>query len=118
MSIIVYFLGVIAVIFVMLLSYFLGHRHNDRAKNTPYESGILETGSARIRFGVHFYLIAVFFVIFDLESLFLITWSVAVRELGVFALIHMSIFIALLLVALLYLWRIQALRIYPKEHEQ
>ena len=111
MSIILYVAAVVAVVSVMLLSYFLGQRHNDRATATPYESGIKETGSARVRFGVDFYLIAAFFVIFDVESVFLVTWSVAARELGIQALIHMSIFVALILGALFYLWRIGALAI-------
>ncbi len=54
------------------LSYFLGERHRERTTGEPYESGIVPTGSARIRFNANFYLIAVFFVIFDLETLFII----------------------------------------------
>lgn len=109
MSIIIYFAAVVSVVSVMLLSYFLGQRHNERATGTPYESGIKETGSAHLRFGVEFYLIAAFFVIFDVESVFLVAWSVAARELGVQALIHICIFVGLLLSALIYLWRIGAL---------
>ncbi len=116
MSIILYFAAVVAVVGVMLLSYFLGQRHNDRATGTPYEGGIKETGSARVRFDVQFYLIAAFFVIFDVESVFLVTWSVAARELGVQALIHIVIFVALLLSALFYLWRIGALAIGTPTH--
>jgi NADH-quinone oxidoreductase subunit A len=111
MSIIIYFAAVVCVVGVMLLSYFLGQRHNERATDSPYESGILETGSARIRFDAQFYLIAAFFVVFDVESVFIFTWSVAAKTLGVQSLIHISIFIALLLIALLYLWRIGALSV-------
>ncbi len=110
----VYVFGVIAVVLVMLSSYFLGQRHQDRAKFSPYESGIVATGNARARFSIHFYLIAVFFFVFDLETVFLVTWSVAVRELGLFGLIQAAIFALILLVSLVYLWRTGALDIAPK----
>lgn len=117
MSIIIYFLAVVAVVCVMLCSYFLGQRHHDRATATPYESGIRETGSAHVRFPAQFYLIAMFFVIFDVESVFLIAWSIAARELGVYALIHISIFVALLLSALFYLWRVGGLNIISQDSD-
>ena len=60
----------------------LGERHHERATGLPYESGVASTGSARLRFGVSFYLVAVFFVIFDLEAAFLFAWAVALREIG------------------------------------
>jgi NADH-quinone oxidoreductase subunit A len=110
----IYALGVFAVVGVMLSSYFLGQRHNDRAKSQPYESGIVSTGGARLRFSIHFYLIAVFFVVFDLETVFLVSWSVAVRELGLFGLIQVSVFIAVLLVGLIYLVRTGALDLAPR----
>lgn len=118
MSIIIYFGAVVAVVSVMLCSYFLGQRHHDRATATPYESGILETGSAHVRFPAQFYMIAMFFVIFDVESVFLVTWSIVARELGINALIHMSIFIALLLSALVYLWRAGALDINASQRDE
>ena len=64
------------------LSYVLGQRHHDRSTDSPYESGILSEGSARVRFSAKFYLVAMFFVIFDLEAVFLFAWAVAVRETG------------------------------------
>ena len=64
------------------LSYVLGQRHKDRATGDPYEGGILSTGSARIRFSSQFYLVAMLFVIFDVETIFIFAWAIAFRELG------------------------------------
>ena len=118
MSIILYFAAVVVVVGVMLASYYLGERHSERETATPYESGILETGSARVRFGVQFYLIAAFFVVFDVESVFLVAWSVVARELGAQAFLYISIFVLLLLVALLYLWRTGALKITEDQNHE
>ena len=63
-------------------SFVLGQRHNDRATGKPYESGIVSEGSARLRMTSQFYLMAMLFVIFDLEAVFIFAWAVAVRELG------------------------------------
>ena len=64
------------------LSYFLGQRHKDHATNEPYEGGILSDGSARIRFSSQFYMIAMLFVIFDVETIFIVSWAIAFEELG------------------------------------
>ena len=78
-----YFSVVILLTAVILgLSYVLGERHKERATGEPYESGILPTGSARVRLSVKFYLIAMFFLIFDLEAAFVFAWAVALREVG------------------------------------
>ncbi|OPY75422.1 MAG: NAD(P)H-quinone oxidoreductase subunit 3 [Syntrophorhabdus sp. PtaU1.Bin153] len=94
---------------MVALSYFLGGRHRDRATNEPYESGMPLTGPARVRFDVKYYLIAMFFVIFDLEAVFLFAWAVSVRENGWPGYIEALIFVGILLAALVYLWRIGAL---------
>lgn len=91
------------------LSYILGQRHKERATGEPYESGILSTGSARLRFSAHFYLVAMFFVIFDLEAVFIISWAIAFREIGWSGYWGIAVFIAILMVVLLYEWRIGAL---------
>jgi NADH-quinone oxidoreductase subunit A len=91
------------------LSYVLGQRHHDRSTDFPYECGILSEGSARVRLSAKFYLIAMFFVIFDLEAVFLFAWAVAVREAGWVGYAEAFIFIFILLVALGYLWRVGAL---------
>lgn len=106
----VYFACVVAVVAVMAgASSLLGQRHQDRATGEPYESGIVSEGTARLRLTAQFYLMAMLFVIFDLEAVFIFAWAVAVRELGWTGYIVISVFIALLLVALGYLWRVGAL---------
>ena len=93
----------------------LGGRAYGRAKNRPFESGIDSVGNARLRFSAKFYLVAMFFVIFDVEALYLFAWSVSVRESGWVGFIEATIFITLLLVGLIYLWRIGALDWAPKK---
>ncbi len=112
----VYFLFVIIVIVGMLvISYVLGEHHRGHATNEPYESGsMLIQPSARIRLSAKFYLVAVFFVIFDLESVFIITWAVAIRQLGWAGYAEVLIFIGVLVAALIYLWRLGALDWGPK----
>lgn len=104
-SIAIYFFVILAVVTgMMTASYLLGERHKGRTTAEPYESGIAPFGSARIRFDIKFYLVAVFFVIFDLEAVFIIAWAVSVRESGWPGFIEMSIFILILLAALIYIW--------------
>ena len=106
----IYFLAVLLLVIIMLvLSHFLGQRHRERSTDEPYESGILATGQARLRLDVKFYLIAMLFVIFDLEAVFIFAWSVSLRELGWSGYIEMLIFIAVLFAALFYLWRLRTL---------
>jgi NADH-quinone oxidoreductase subunit A len=97
------------VVAMLGLSYVLGQHHQDRATGSPYESGILSEGSARVRFPAQFYLVAMFFVIFDLEAVFLFAWAIAVRETGWKGYAEVSLFITVLLATLAYLWRIGAL---------
>lgn len=106
----VYFALVLVVVLGMLgLSHFLGQRHRERATDEPYESGIPPTGSARLRFDVRFYLVAMFFVIFDLEAAFLFAWAVAFRQAGWLGYVEALIFVGVLFAALIYLWRMGAL---------
>ena len=100
-----YFASVLAVVVGMIgISYGLGPRHSERSTGVPFESGILPTGSARRRISISFYLMAMFFVIFDMESVFLFAWAVAARPLGWTGFIEVVVFIVILLVALVYLW--------------
>ncbi|HEU4556044.1 MAG TPA: NADH-quinone oxidoreductase subunit A [Chitinophaga sp.] len=101
------------VIAILGLSYVLGQRHKDRATGEAYESGILSTGSARLRFPSQFYLIAMLFVIFDIETVFIISWVIAFDELGWAGYIGVSVFIFILLVVLIYEWRNGALDFGP-----
>ena len=107
---VVYFAAVIAVVVgMMAISFFLGERHREKATNEPYESGIKSTGSAHLRFSIKFYLVALFFVIFDLESMFIFAWAIAFKDLGWGGYISIVVFIGILLAALVYLWRLGAL---------
>ena len=115
----VYFFAVLLLVIAMLvLSYLLGQRHRERATDEPYESGIVATGQARLRMDVKFYLVAMLFVIFDLEAVFIFAWSVSLREVGWSGYVEMLIFIAVLFAALLYLWRIGALDWSPSKRMQ
>lgn len=91
------------------LSHVLGERHTGRVTGEPYESGIMPTGAAWIRFDVKYYLVAMFFVIFDLESIFIFAWAVAVREAGWGGYLAIVAFIGILMAALFYLLRMGAL---------
>ena len=95
------------------LSYVLGERHMEKTTNEPYESGIPPTGDARLRFSSSFYLIAMFFVIFDLDAAFIMLWAVSFRELGLPGYIGIVIFIAILMVLLVYELSIGALDFGP-----
>jgi NADH-quinone oxidoreductase subunit A len=95
------------------LSFVLGQRHKERATDEPYEGGILSTGSARMRFSSQFYLIAMLFVIFDVETIFIVSWAIAFRELGWYGYVGVMIFIILLVVVLIYEWRNGALDFGP-----
>ena len=98
-----YALLVVALAAAMLvLSHLLGERHREHATDDPYESGMLPTGDTRGKLTIQFYVVAMLFVIFDIEVVFLLTWAVAARELGFAGFSAAAIFIAILLVALYY----------------
>ena len=94
---------VLVIVSVMItLSWVLGERHKEKLTNVPYESGIPPTGNARLRFSSHFYLIAIFFVIFDLDAVFILAWAVSFRELGLAGYLGILVFIGILLAVLVY----------------
>jgi NADH-quinone oxidoreductase subunit A len=106
----IHFAAVVGLVLAMLgVSFILGERHNEAATGEPYESGIVSTGSTDIRLSVHFYVVAMLFVIFDLEAVFIYAWAIAAPELGWTGYIEIVIFIGILLVGLVYLWRQGAL---------
>ena len=107
----VYFAGVILLVALGMvgLSFLLGQRHKDRATGEPYESGIMSQGTARIRLSAKFYHVAMFFVVFDLEAVFIFAWAVAILDLGWLGYIEVIIFIGVLFAGLVYLWRMGAL---------
>jgi NADH-quinone oxidoreductase subunit A len=106
----VHLLAVVGLIVSMVLvSWILGERHQELYTGEPYESGLVPTGTPQGRLSVHFYLVAMFFVIFDLEAVFLYAWAIAVKELGWIGYIEVVVFILVLLLGLVYLWRQGAL---------
>lgn len=106
----VYFGMVILLVITMLvLSWLLGQRRREPATNDPFESGIVSVGGSQIRISVEFYLVAIFFVIFDLETVFIFAWAIAFFELGWQGYLSMLVFIAVLALALIYEWRSGAL---------
>ena len=110
----VYAGGVVLLVAIMLVaSYFLGERHKETATDTVYEGGITETGDARFKFPIHFYILAMFFVIFDLEAIFILAWAINVKALGWGGYIAISTFIGLLVAVFIYEWRIGALEFGP-----
>lgn len=97
------------VVLILLLSHLLGQRHRGRAAGEPYESGIVSTGALPLRLTARFYLLALLFVVFDLEVAFLVAWAVAARDLGWSGYAAASLFALVLGLALVYLWRLGAL---------
>ena len=91
------------------ISTLLGKRGKSPLKDTPYESGMAPVGSARERFSVKFYLVGMIFILFDIEAVFLYPWVVVFRELKLFALGEMFVFVALVLVGYFYVWKKGAL---------
>lgn len=96
--------GGIAVAMVVL-SQLVGRHRWTRAKMSPYECGMIPVGDARQRFSVKFYLVAMLFILFDVEAVFLYPWAVILRELKMFGFWEMMIYIAIFLVGLFYVWK-------------
>lgn len=95
------------------LSYILGERHTAKHMQDVYESGIEATGDARLRFSSQYYIVAMFFVIFDLEAAFLVAWAVSFQHTGWLGYTGGVIFIGILAAVLVYEWRIGALDYGP-----
>lgn len=102
-------LAFLLVVFMVAVSSVLGQRHRETATDIPYESGMMPTGGAWAPFDVKYYLLAVFFVIFEIEAVFVFAWAVSLKKAGWAGYIEMLIFILILLAALGYLWGIGAL---------
>lgn len=101
------------VVTMLVVSHFIGEKHQERATDTVFESGIKATGDAKVRFPIQFYILAMFFVIFDLEVVFIVAWAVNAKALGWAGYIAIAIFIFLLGTVLVYEWRIGALEFGP-----
>ena len=104
-------IGVIA--FMIGFSHILGERHEARFRNEPFEAGMPLTGDARIKYSSHFYMVAMFFVIFDLDAAFIVTYAIAYKELGWAGYAGVAVFIAILVAVLIYEWKIGALDFGP-----
>jgi len=94
---------------LLTVSYLLGKRVRNRVKDMPYESGMVPTGDARHRFSVKFYLVAMLFILFDIEAIFLYPWAVVYRELKMFGFIEMLVFVVPILAGFFYIWKKGAL---------
>jgi NADH-quinone oxidoreductase subunit A len=99
--------GIAAVIAgaIVTLSYFIGQHKPNRAKVSPYECGVQPIGDARERFSVKFYMVAMLFILFDVEAVFLYPWAVVLRELKMFGFWEMMVYIGIFLVGLFYVWK-------------
>jgi len=105
-SLAVYSILVLAFIASQLfLAVWLGEKKRSVEKSRPYECGIIPTGSAHFRYPVPFYMVAIFFLIFDVEGAFIFTWALVYGEVGWAGYLQMSFFIVLLLVGLFYIWK-------------
>ena len=94
---------------MLALSSLIGRRAPSRLKAMPYESGVVPVGDTRQPFSVKFYLVAMLFLIFDIEVVFLYPWAILFRELGLFGLVEMGIFLCILIVGFVYAWKKGAL---------
>lgn len=90
---------------LIALGVILGKRVRNRAKDTPYECGIQPVGGARERFSVKFYLVAMLFILFDIEAIFLYPWAVVYNELRLYGFVLMLIFIEVVLTGFYFIWR-------------
>lgn len=105
-SLVVYGAAVFGLIALLLfICSWLGEKRPSAEKTRPYESGIIPTGSARLRYPVPFYLVAIFFLIFDVEGAFIFSWAVAAKDLGWVGWMQMTFFILVLLAGLAYIWK-------------
>lgn len=102
-------LGVLNAAAMMGVSHLLGSNRPTAVKASPYESGITPLGTTREHFSVNFYLVAMLFIVLDIETLFLIPWAAIFRELGFAGLIEMTVFLSVLGIGLVYAWRKGAL---------
>jgi NADH-quinone oxidoreductase subunit A len=104
-SLVLYMVVVLALTGVLLfLSHWLGQRRPGEEKLRPYESGIIPTGPARLRYPVPFFMVAIFFLIFDLEGAFIFSWAISARSLGWGGWLDIAFFILVLIGGLVYVW--------------
>jgi NADH-quinone oxidoreductase subunit A len=108
----IFILLIIAVLFVggaLIVSHLVGRHKYGKEKMAPYESGMLPIGDARRRVSVKFYVVAILFILFDIEVVFMYPWAVIFKRLGVYGFVEMMVFIGILLVGFIYVWKKGAL---------
>ena len=98
-------LAIIIAAALVALSYAIGHRVKNSVKDQAYECGITPTGDARGRFSVKFYLVAMLFILFDIEAIFLYPWAVVYKQLKMFAFLEMLVFVVLILAGFFFIWK-------------
>lgn len=98
-------IGILLPVVALTFGRFLRPHHPYEEKNKTYESGIDPFGDSRVQFNVRYYMFALLFVIFDVETVFLYPWAVAYDQLGLFALMEVSIFVLMLIIGLIYAWK-------------
>ena len=99
--------GVLVLAFIasqLFVAYWLGEKKKNSEKLRAYESGIIPTGTARLRYPVPFYMVAIFFLLFDVEAAFIFSWAIAFKELGWAGWLQISFFIVVLILGLAYIW--------------
>jgi NADH-quinone oxidoreductase subunit A len=106
---VIFALAAVVVLALLLIAFKVGPKSMSAVKAEPFESGNPPKGDARIQFSVRFYLIAMLFLIFDLEVVFLYPWAIYFRQLGVFGLVQMGIFLVILTIGYVYVWKKGAL---------
>jgi NADH-quinone oxidoreductase subunit A len=118
-SLVVFGLMIMALIALLLfVASYLGQRTTNSEKFRPYESGVIPTGSARLRYPVPFYLVAIFFLLFDVEGAYIFSWAIAWEELGWAGWLQISFFITVLILGLAYIWNKGGLEWGPKREKK
>ena len=109
--------GVLILVFIasqLFVAHWLGEKKKTKEKSRAYESGVIPTGNARLRYPVPFYLVAIFFLLFDVEAAFIFSWAIAFKRLGWAGWLQISFFIVVLLLGLVYIWNKGGLEWGPK----
>ena len=101
--------GVLVGVLPQVIGFVMGPNRPDAAKNSPYECGFEAFEDARMKFDVRYYLVAILFIVFDLEIAFLFPWAVSLGSIGTFGLVAMGIFLTILVVGFIYEWKKGAL---------
>jgi len=99
----------VGVIMIAMGGFMLAPRNPNEAKNSPYECGFSAFEDARLKFDVRFYLVAILFIIFDLEIAFLFPWAIVLEDIGLFGIVAMGIFLGVLVIGFIYEWKKGAL---------